>query len=113
MVLSADEEATVLQEQAHFTERLDNEYAVKASQKREKRAERQTGRLQIYQILDTFAWDELPEAAQQMYSDLGWSQVCPPPRTSYSFCLQEQRLIFAFDVYVCVCTYVLMLVFIN
>lgn len=75
MVLSAEEQAAVLQDQAQFTERLDNEYAVKAAQKREKRTQRQTARLEMYQILDTFAWDELPEAAQRMYSELGWTRV--------------------------------------
>ena len=74
LVLSAEEEA-VLQEKVTFAEKVENEYTAKAHQKREKKTKRQTSRLQIHEILDTFAWSELPIAAQNFYLDLGWSQV--------------------------------------
>jgi hypothetical protein len=74
LVLSAEEEA-VLQEKVTLAEKNENEYTTKAHQKREKKTKRQTSRLQIHEILDTFAWSELPIAAQNFYLDLGWSQV--------------------------------------
>ena len=67
------EAAAKLQQQ--FTKRVQNEYDAKAKMKREKKTGRQTARLQIYDVLDGFAWSELPDSAKELYSELGWHEV--------------------------------------
>lgn len=75
----------------------ENQYDVKARTKREKRSARQSGRLEIYDMLDSMAWTQLPDTAKDLYTKLGWDErnwdsgSAPSEEMAWKMLTQEQQ----------------------